>query len=295
MERDKAYIKLGYRLKTPVEKWRDSNNQYFLDQLCDWHGNIGRCCGLCDIVVLDIDDPHRVDELGIKPFETRAVKTGSGGYHLYYKVPNAKKVIIHDTSKTHLGELQCLGQYVVVPPSVHPNGNHYQWINPDCPIQEISQEELLEPFRGKCKLSDELSMDKVKWVPTTSTDDPFAKVSVEDVWRAKVNEVRGSQLFCTHPLHGSDTGHNLVIHPGKNVWRCWRCNSGGGPAMAVAVRYGVIDCSDARRGALRGDKFKETLAIAKEKGLIKEEQHVITKDVRPVRIEKDIRKVVIDE
>ena len=270
MEGDKAYIKLGYRLKTPIEKWRDPNNQFTYRELADWPGNIGRVCGVADIVVLDIDSPHRVDELGIKPFETYAVKTGSGGYHLYYRIPNAKKVIIHDLNKVHIGELQCLGQYVVAAGSIHPNGNYYQHINPGTEILEISQEEVLSPFRGVCKLSDELVKPTIRWVSTDTTEDPFAKVSVEDVWNAKVNEVRGDQMFCTHPLHGSGTGHNLVIHPGKNLWKCWRCNSGGGAAMAVAVRYGVIDCSDARPGVLRGDKFKETLAIAKEKGIIKE-------------------------
>jgi hypothetical protein len=284
MERDKAYIKLGYRLKTPVEKWRNDENQYFLADLSDWRGNIGRVCGVGNIVVLDIDDPARVDELGIKLFETYAVKTGSGGYHLYYRIPNAKKVIIHDLNKKHLGELQCMGQYVVFPGSRHPNGNYYQHINPGVEILDITQEEVLSPFRGVCKLSDELVKPTIDWVHTDTTDDPFAKVSVEDVWGAKVNEVRNGQLFCTHPGHGSDTGHNLVIHPGKNLWRCWRCNSGGGAALAVAVRFGVIDCSEARRGALRGDKYLETLEIAREKGFIS----------KPL-VEKTRRRIIIDE
>jgi hypothetical protein len=269
VERDKAYIKLGRRLKTPVEKWRDPNNQYTYAELAGWDGNIGRISGYNNIVVLDIDDPNTVDALGIKLFETYAVKTGSGGYHLYYRIPDAKKVIIHGLDKKHLGELQCMGQYVVSPGSVHPNGSYYQHINPGVEILDITQEEVLSPFRGLCKLSDELVKPKVQWVPTGTTDDPFAKVSVEDVWNAKVTEVRGDQLFCVHPNHGSDTGHNLVIHPGKNVWKCWRCHSGGSAAMAIAVRYGIIDCSDARPGALRGDKFKEVIRIAEEKGIIK--------------------------
>lgn len=286
MEGDKAYIKLGKRMKTPIEKWRNPLNQYTFNELGSWDGNIGRVCGFNDIVVLDIDNAARVDELGIKLFETYAVKTGSGGYHLYYRIPGAKKVIIFDKENTHLGELQCTGQYVVCPPSIHPNGKNYQNINPGVEILDISQEEVLSPFRGVCRLSDELVQPKINWVPSGLQDDPFAKVRVEDVWRAKVNDVRGNQLFCTNPMHGSDTGHNLVINPGKNVWKCWRCNSGGGAAMAVAVRYGVIDCSDARRGALRGEKYKETLRIAREKGIIDEPQQQITKDIRKVEIDE---------
>lgn len=286
MDRDRAYIRLGYRVKTPVEKWRDPNNVYTLEELAHWDGNIGRCCGLYDIVVLDIDSPHRVDELGIKPFETRAVKTGSGGYHLYYKTTNAKKVVIHDKLGKHLGELQAIGTYVVYPPSIHPNGNTYRWINPDTPIQEITQEELLSPFRGKCKLSDELSQPRVKWVPTGITDDPLSRVSVEDAWDARVNNESNGQLFCTHPVHGSKTGSNLVINPSKGAWKCWRCGSGGGVALAIAVRYGIIQCHEARPGALRGDKFREVLHVAEEKGFIKPIQTTIINNKRRIIIDE---------
>lgn len=283
----KGYIKLLPRSKKPMEKWRDPQNQYTLEELADWDGNIGWLCGTENIVVLDIDRPDIVNELCIKFFDTRAVKTGSGGYHLWYRVPNAKKVVIFDKTNTHLGELQALGTYVVCPPSIHPNGTSYKVLNPDQEILDITQEELLSPFRGVCRLSDESIQPKVNWVPTGNQDDPFDKVLVEDVWGAKVNDTRGNQLFCTHPMHGSGTGHNLVINPSKNVWKCWRCNSGGGAAMAVAVRYGVLDCSDARRGMLRGDKYKETLRIAREKGFIRDEQTVITRT--------PIKKVIIDE
>jgi hypothetical protein len=34
--------------------------------------------------------------------------------------------------------------------------------------------------------------------------------------------------------------------------------------------FGIIDCSEARSGALRGDKFKQVLEVAREKGIIKE-------------------------
>lgn len=287
MEGDKAYIKLGRRLKTPVEKWRDTNNQYTLKELADWDGNIGRVCGLGNVVVLDIDAPDRVNDLDIKLFDTYAVKTGSGGYHLYYHVENARKVVIFDKEENHLGELQAMGTYVVCPPSIHPNGVAYKVINNNQSILDISQEELLSPFRGLCRLSDEIIRPKNNWVPVGNQDDPFSNLRVEDVWRAKVNEVRGDQMFCSHPMHGSGTGHNLVIHNGKNVWKCWRCGSGGGAAMAVAVRYGVLDCSDARPGMLRGDKFKETLRIARDKGLIHDEQTVITREPRRRRVKID--------
>jgi hypothetical protein len=287
------YIKLrehGPESKKPVEQWRKEENQYGLDELRGWilsGHNVGFVCGSDDICVLDIDAPARVDELGVKPFETFAVRTGSGGYHLYYKVIGPyKKVIIHDFEGTHLGELQANGQYVVAEGSIHPNGKRYQAVNPETPILEITQEELLLPFRGRCKLSDEdKPVYKFREFKGGSKEDELGELRVEDIWEAKVTEEGNSQLFCIHPIHGSSTKTNLVINPSKNTWWCGRHQSGGGVALAIAVRYGLIDCADARPGALRGEKYKKVLEIAREKGLIKDPQQMIIK--KPRRFEID--------
>ncbi|MEY2666514.1 MAG: hypothetical protein RLZZ384_685, partial [Pseudomonadota bacterium] len=87
------------------------------------------------LCILDIDAPTRVDELGVRPFETYAIRTGSGGFHLYYRVIGEyKKVIIHDFEGTHLGELQANGQYCVAEGSLHPNGKQYKAVNPELPV-----------------------------------------------------------------------------------------------------------------------------------------------------------------
>jgi hypothetical protein len=268
----KGFIKLrehGVDSKKPAERWREK--QYKRSQLDDWVAtghNIGFATGTDDVVVLDIDNPQRVDELEIEPFHTYAVRTGGGGYHLYYRVARAKKVVLFDLEGIHLGELQCLGQYVVVPPSIHPSGNPYTVVDPDVPILEITQKELLSPFEGKIKVTKEIQVSRDLPVKI-QTNDPLSRVSVVDVWDATVTESHGDQLFCVHPCHGSTTGHNLIIHPGKNVWQCRRCMSGGGVAMAIAVKYGVIRCDEARPGALRGEIFLEVLDVAKEHGFIR--------------------------
>jgi hypothetical protein len=255
----------------PVEKWREEENQYGLDDLREWiHSghNHGVVCGIDGLGVLDIDAPYRVDELGVKPFETFAIRTGSGGYHLYYKIiGESKKVIIHDFEGQHLGELQCHGQYVVAEGSIHPNGKPYVAVNPGTPILEITQEELLLPFRGRCKLSDEVVKPKYTFREfTNNKEDELSGIRVEDIWDAHVTSESNGQLHCCHPVHGSTTGHNLLIHPGKNVWQCRRCMSGGGVALAIAVVAGIIDCSAARPGTLRGDKYLAVLDYARERG-----------------------------
>lgn len=280
------YIKLrehGPESKKPAEQWRKEENQYELDEVRGWlvsGHNIGLVCGFDDICVLDIDAPSIVDELGIKPYVTKAVKTGSGGWHLYYRIKNAKKVIIYAKDGTHLGELQATGQYVVAEDSTHPNGNKYRCVNPDEPILEVTQEELLLLFRGKCKLSDEAKPKPVFREFRNEREDELGSLRIEDVWDARVTEEGNGQLFAVHPIHGSSTKTNLVINPSKNCWKCFRCQSGGGVALAIAVKYGLIDCADAKPGALRGEKYLEVLRIAREKKLIKDPQQMITYDIR---------------
>lgn len=80
----------------------------------------------------------------------------------------------------------------------------------------------------------------------------------------------GNELFGPHPFHGSTTGSNFHVNLEKNVWHCFRSghDSGGGSLELLAVLNGIVKCEDCHKGVLRAQKFKETVALAKEKGLI---------------------------
>ena len=65
-------------------------------------------------------------------------------------------------------------------------------------------------------------------------------------------------------MHGSTNNNNFVVHPEKNVWHCFRCQTGGGALSLIAVLEGVIQCNEAVAGGLRGDKFTETLRLVKD-------------------------------
>jgi hypothetical protein len=257
----KGYIKIQRRDKKPVEAWRDI--QYTREELDPWvqaGGNIGFATGTDDIVILDIDNPKRVDELGIRPFHTYAVRTGSGGYHLYYRVPRAKKVVLFDPEGLHLGELQCLGQYCVVPPSIHPNGNPYTVVDPSVPILEISQEELLEPFKALktvCTAWKEIREPEII---------KAAEFNIDDVWDLDRRQRVEYGYIMSHPIHGSETGHNCVVDFNYKWFRCFRCQATGNAVKALALREGIIhSCSD----ELDKNKFIETMRTAERLGLVK--------------------------
>jgi hypothetical protein len=96
--------------------------------------NIGCATGASGLVVIDLDPRHGgidawealAGRLGLS-VATRKARTGSGGLHLYFKAP-AGVTIGNSAGKLGPGiDVKASGGYVVLPPSVHPNGNRYAW------------------------------------------------------------------------------------------------------------------------------------------------------------------------
>ena len=105
----------------------------------DPQSNIGIATGIeSKLVVLDVDQrnggdaslPPLLERLKL-PTPRLRVRTGSGGLHLYFTHPGTVKIASR-TGKVGLApgiELKADGgHYVVAPPSIHPNGNRYEWI-----------------------------------------------------------------------------------------------------------------------------------------------------------------------
>ena len=134
-------FKLGYMQKIPLpgsNGFKDATTD--IGTLVDWFNdnrwNIGLATGgQAGLVVVDIDTKNGGDdsieslqgEHGLLP-DTATVKTGSG-WHLYYKAPDGVDI---PPSAGNLGygiDIRGTGGYVVYPPSIHPNGQRYQWIN----------------------------------------------------------------------------------------------------------------------------------------------------------------------
>ena len=181
-----------------------------------------------------------------------------------------------------LGDVRGSGGFQVVGPgSLHPSGAVVEVLE-DRPLAEISGAELLRILSPALEASSPLKLEtgrakleglRGKRRPPTATDkDPFADVSILDVIDVSGFKESGGQFFGGHPVHGSETGHNLVVNSAKNSWWCGRCETGGGPALWLAVEAEIIDCSEARPGALRGERFLQTLDYAKSKGIIPDEE-----------------------
>lgn len=141
-----AYAQQGWqsfplkpRDKTPFVKWADvaTCDTQMLNGWFDNYpdANIGIACGKrSGIVVLDVDaDRGGYESLtalisvhGRLP-ETPVSKTGSGGEHIFFKHPGVE--IRNSAGKLGQGlDIRGDGGYVVAPPSIHPNGNVYEWV-----------------------------------------------------------------------------------------------------------------------------------------------------------------------
>lgn len=52
---------------------------------------------------------------------------------------------------------------------------------------------------------------------------------------------------------------NFTINPSKNLWHCWRDDSGGDPALFLAVKEGLVSCEDAGPGILTNSDILKKL------------------------------------
>ncbi|MGQ4618445.1 bifunctional DNA primase/polymerase [Nocardia sp. R7R-8] len=79
------------------------------------------------IVVLDVDVQNggAKEDLGALP-PTRVARTGSGGYHLWFRYRGPVRGALADAVGI---DIKSNNGYVIVPPSVHKSGRRYEWIS----------------------------------------------------------------------------------------------------------------------------------------------------------------------
>jgi hypothetical protein len=137
-----SIIPLAYKSKKPLVNWKSyQKRQANAGQLELWFGNdnrpnIGLVCGKVsgNLVVLDFDSETLwtewlgnwdEDKFGSINKGTPVVKTHRG-YQVYLRTRQ-----IVNTQRLNGIDIQGEGSYVVAPPSVHPTGKIYEFINPD--------------------------------------------------------------------------------------------------------------------------------------------------------------------
>jgi P4 family phage/plasmid primase-like protien len=188
----------------------------------------------------------------------------------------------------HLGEMQWAGQQVVGPSSrfrtiEEPDIVKIQiWREdnvPSLPIKEVSAAEILQVFEGKVRYNKKLEaavsdeedvagLEKAKKTRVgkiTKKSTRFGPLKIGWLDKIKIADIalpnpitksdpNGSgEIQGGHPLHGSESEGNFSVNVQKNIWHCFRDDSGGGVLELVAVMNGLIECGEAAPGCLRKD------------------------------------------
>jgi hypothetical protein len=217
-------------------------------------------------VDLDNKDIRQRFEDRVNTFTVKSGRISGDGRHAYIRTDASENGTILDNDGKNLGNIQVHNKYVVGPGCNHYSGGRYEIIK-DAPLAWVSKKTLQEIFGDKLKWAgesrrenEEESREEKELI---DIEIPIAEVipNFKDLRKIDRDEYQGE-----HPVHGSTTGQNFSVSIPKNCWHCFRCNSGGGPLMWLAVQHGFIRCDQAQKGALRGDLFLKTLEIAKKMG-----------------------------
>ncbi len=233
-------------------------------------GNYGVVLGYGNLIVVDVDD---VKAMGFRLHtlpKTFTVRTGRGGYHLYYICDGIDSCIrLQHKDKSGaiggIGDIKARGGQVVGPGSEHPNGCRYEVCN-DVDIATITKDKL-ESILGDLYVK-RRERGPIRY--TAKEDSDFSIMLLLDEFSLYQ---AGSQLRGPHPIHGSTNGCNFSVNPQENVWYCFRHGTGGGPWHLLAMMEGLLDCEDCVPGSIGRDTFIELLQIAEERGLIEKRHH----------------------
>uniref|UniRef100_A0A6M3KTW3 Putative bifunctional DNA primase/polymerase n=2 Tax=viral metagenome TaxID=1070528 RepID=A0A6M3KTW3_9ZZZZ len=130
----------GFKKKTPITQHGVKDATINKKQITEWwtenpDANIAVACGVASgICVIDIDKNDKIDgwqtveklvQAGHILPETIAQVTPSGGMHLIYQYDKGVK---NENSKRFPGiDIRTNGYYILLAPSIHPNGSAYQW------------------------------------------------------------------------------------------------------------------------------------------------------------------------
>lgn len=85
---------------------------------------------ISNMVVLDVERgcPYPIEEL-LRKYPTQMVaRSGGGGYHLFYLYPTNQVRVANRVRIFDGADLRADGGFIVLPPTMHPSGNRYEWV-----------------------------------------------------------------------------------------------------------------------------------------------------------------------
>jgi hypothetical protein len=197
-----------------VNQWQDAATTSTA-QINQWFKGSQSSCGVgiatgkaSGIWVLDIDDRDALYELEREHGELPATLTsitGSGGEHQIYLWPADGRTIHNSASGFAPGiDVRGEGGQIVAPPTIHPNGNPYEW-DEQCTEIAAAPEWLLDLICDK-----DTPQAPVGVSPTSSSTDRPGDLWANQTDWAQILQPDGWQLS-----HTDRNGERYWVRPGK--------------------------------------------------------------------------------
>jgi hypothetical protein len=218
------YAQRGWRVvpilpgtKRPaLNQWQDAATTSTA-QINQWWKGSQSSCGVgiatgkqSGIWVLDIDDRDALYELEREHGELPATLTsitGSGGEHQIYKWPADGRTIHNSASGFAPGiDVRGEGGQIVAPPTIHPNGNPYEWDEqcdtianaPEWLLNLICDKDTPQAPAGVSPTSSSTATDRPGDLWANQTD--WAQILIPDGWQLS---------------HTDNNGERYWVRPGK--------------------------------------------------------------------------------
>jgi hypothetical protein len=186
-----SVIPIKPRDKAPAISWRPyQKDAPSLAEVQKWFkgtdNNIGIVTGKVsgNLVVLDFDDANTFggfvkalnDDLKDVIMNTWRVRT-SRGFHVYLRVDTDKTV---SSVKFNGVDVKAEGGYVVAPPSVHPSGARYIFVEPDMPLTRVIRVVTPEQFNAIIETVRKLTGANDSRLETGAKDEGGVTVNAEN-------------------------------------------------------------------------------------------------------------------
>lgn len=228
------YIELGFaiiplkpRSKAPnvrngLNDWTDDAETVSNWWLKHPNDNIGIVCGTVSggLFVLDFDVDEEKGKDGLKTLNdwerqygelpaTATAITGSGGIHYLYRVDRAS---FHPSVNATLGvDTRTDGAYIVAPPSIHPNGNRYEW-------QDYPDEVGITAATGRV-------YDFIDYVSRNGgqagiNSERFQKFKLPDTIKKGERDTTLFKFACSLREYGKSDDEILAMVAGANALKC---------------------------------------------------------------------------
>ena len=205
--------------KTPLVPWRHVKAAH-ADGLARWAkrwptANIGLVCGPSNLTVIDVDDPALVDEaerrFGSTPLIDRSPR---GGGHLFYRAngePTRAKI---DGLPI---DVRGPGGFLVIPPSVGPNGNVYAFVRGG--LADLEHLPHITPGSLPAKGTVLLSLRNDAICPGTRNNSLWRLCMVEARTCATRDELEARALILNESHCNPPLDHREAVKVVNSAWR----------------------------------------------------------------------------